>query len=71
LFGRYTFSCIQHDEARYVKDVIGMKVLDLHLVVVEEPVHERMKGRPESTLVEVGEHNHFIVPMVGHFALGF
>jgi hypothetical protein len=54
-----------------VEDDIGMKVLDLHLVVVEEPVHERMKGRSEPTLVEVREHNHFIVPMAGHFALGF
>lgn len=45
-------------------------VLDHHLVVVEEPTHERMKGQSEPMLVEKRKHDHFI-PGAGHLALGF
>jgi hypothetical protein len=41
----------QQNESRYVEDDIGMEVLDLYLVVVEEPAHEQMKGQPEPTLI--------------------
>jgi hypothetical protein len=61
----------QCDEARYVKDDIGMEVLDLHLVVVEDPVYEWMKGQPKLALVEGRGHDNFIVLGSGHLALNF
>jgi hypothetical protein len=54
-----------------VKDDIGMEVLDLHLVVVEDPVYEWMKGQPKLALVEGRGHDNFIVLGSGHLALSF
>lgn len=54
-----------------MEDGIGMKVLNLPLVVLEESKHEQMKRQPKPTLVEGRKHDHFIVPRAGHLALGF
>jgi hypothetical protein len=54
-----------------VKDGVGMEMLDLQLVVKEQPPNERMQGWPEAALVEGCEHNHLIIPWPRHLALIF
>jgi hypothetical protein len=48
----------QRDEGRDVLDPIGIKVLQLDLVVIQEPSKEPMGRRHEPALMEVHEqHN--------------
>lgn len=46
------------------------EVLDLHLIVVEEPTQEQMKGQLEPMLVEGRKHDYFIIPGARHLTLG-
>jgi hypothetical protein len=46
-------SLAQHDESRDVLDPIWVEMLQLDLVVVEEPPKEGMRGCHEPTPVEV------------------
>ena len=48
-------SLTQGDEHRNVLDFVGIKVLQLHLVVMQQPPKELMGGGGESPLVEVSE----------------
>ena len=51
-------SLTQGDERRNVLDSVGIKVLQLYLVVVQQPPNELVGGGGESSLVEVSEgHN--------------
>jgi len=48
----------QGDDRRNVLDPIGSKVLQLHLVVIQQPLKELVGGGGESSLMEVSEgHN--------------
>ena len=48
-------SLTQGDEHRNVLDFVGIKVLQLHLVVMQQPPKELVGGGGESPLMEVSE----------------
>lgn len=48
-----------------------MKVLNLQVIVVEEPAHKGMQGQTKPTLVEGCKHDHLIVPRMRHFPFTF
>jgi hypothetical protein len=48
-------SLTQHDEGCDLLDPIRVEVLQLYLIVMEEPLEEGMKGRPKPTIMEVRE----------------
>ena len=51
----------QHDESRHVLDPIGVEVLQLDLVVVQQPLEKSVGGGHEPTLMEVSERYHIAV----------
>jgi hypothetical protein len=46
-----------------------MEVLDLHLVVMEDPSHEVMQGQAKPALVEGRKNDHLVVPRTRHLTL--
>ena len=51
-------SLTQGDERRNVLDSVGIKVLQLYLVVVEQPLNELVGGDGESPLMKASEGHH-------------
>ena len=51
----------QGDERRHVLDSVGIEVLQLDLVVVQQPPKKSVGGGHEPTLMEVGERHHIAV----------
>ena len=54
-------SFAQHDERCHVLDPIGIEMLQLNLIAVQQPSKEFVGGGCEPTLVEVGERHHIAV----------
>ena len=54
-------SLTQGDEGRHVLDSIGIEVLQLDLVVVQQPPKKFVGGGREPTLMKVGERNHIAI----------
>jgi hypothetical protein len=46
-----------------------MKVLHLQLIVIKKPTHGGVQGEAEPALVKGREHDHLVVPRMGHFPL--